>query len=153
MSKELLSAKYKTCLMTANDRGKSFVETVVGATVILKGSKHDLSHNCCLCRSTGLFLKFGLTETQLYLFSFFSPLLFFKPTTRDGVKNKTKNYTDYVALLMRTELTAVLFQSRKHISAVIHGDNSIINDTQKISIVNLNLLAHVLYDMTDKMGQ
>lgn len=57
MSKELLSAKNKTCLMTANDRGKSFVETAVGATVILKGSKHDLSHNCYLCRSTGLFFE------------------------------------------------------------------------------------------------
>lgn len=64
-----------------------------------------------------------------------------------------KDYTDSVELLIHTEVTGVLFQSRKHISAVIHGDNSIINDTQKISFVNLNLLAHVFYDITDKMGQ
>lgn len=50
--------------MTANDRGKSFVETVVGATVILKGSKHVLFHNCYHRRSAQLFfLKFGFTES------------------------------------------------------------------------------------------
>lgn len=73
MSKKQLSAENKTYLMTANDRGKSFVETVVGATVILKGSKHVLFHNCYHCRSTKLFLKLAFTETlflTLLLFVF-----------------------------------------------------------------------------------
>lgn len=66
-----MSKKNKTYLMTAIDRGKSFVETLVGVTVILKGSKHVLSHNCYHCRSTELFLKFGFTETLfLTLLSF-----------------------------------------------------------------------------------
>lgn len=54
MSEKQLSAQNKTWLMTANDRGKSFVETLVGASVILKGSKHVLFHNCYHCRSAGL---------------------------------------------------------------------------------------------------
>lgn len=71
MSKKQLSAENKTYLMTANDRGKSFVETVVGATVILKGSKHVLFHNYYHYRSTELFLKLAFTETLfLTLLSF-----------------------------------------------------------------------------------
>lgn len=45
-SQRLFSTQNKTYLMTTNDRGKSFVEMVVAATVILKGSKHILFHNC-----------------------------------------------------------------------------------------------------------
>lgn len=64
MSKKQLSVKNKTYLMTANDRGKSSVETLVGASVILKGSKHVLFHNCYHCRSTGLLFEGGVLRNS-----------------------------------------------------------------------------------------
>lgn len=68
MSKKQLSVKNKTYLMTANDRGKSSVEMLVGASVILKGSKHILFHNCYLqehnCRSTGLLFEGGILRNS-----------------------------------------------------------------------------------------
>lgn len=64
MNKKQHSVKNKTYL-TANDRGKSSVETLVGASVILKGSKHVLFHNCYHCRSTGLAFSETLLLTLL----------------------------------------------------------------------------------------
>lgn len=52
----LFSEQNKTFL-TVDDSGKSFVERVMVATVILQGSKHILFHNCYHCKKEKLFLK------------------------------------------------------------------------------------------------